>query len=292
MAALLPMSVAPRPPVVNPPRNRPGSAMTTLLPMRATCTAAARPLEVAPNTHTSASMNSARTAVGRARTRHAAKKAETGFIMGNRMGLLVAQGLDGIELGRLERRDDARQHADHRAEGEGHEHRVGRDLRSVVHRRNRDEQLDQPIGRSQAGHPPEQRNDRALDQNLDEDVRVRGANRLADADFTDALGDAGQHDVHDADAPTNRLMTAMMPPLSRALLIAVVMFSDQFSWVMKEKSSIPLCICIITFFDCCRATSSESMSATRTLITERRGSGALLVPTADLNFRYIVLSGI
>ncbi len=48
MAALLPMSVAPRPPVVSPPRCLPGSMSTTVLPIRAACTAAATPPDVPP----------------------------------------------------------------------------------------------------------------------------------------------------------------------------------------------------------------------------------------------------
>ena len=39
-----------------------------------------------------------------------------------------------------------------------------------------------------------------LDEELREDVAVAGADRLADADLTGALGDGHEHDVHDADA--------------------------------------------------------------------------------------------
>src|SRR2546429_5610252 len=46
MAALLPMSVAPRPPEVKPPRCRPNSTTTATLPIRLHCTAAATPPEV------------------------------------------------------------------------------------------------------------------------------------------------------------------------------------------------------------------------------------------------------
>ena len=59
MAALLPMSVAPRPPEVRPPRCLPGSIRTTLLPMRAVCTAAAMPPDVPPYTTTSYSRGAA-----------------------------------------------------------------------------------------------------------------------------------------------------------------------------------------------------------------------------------------
>ena len=68
MAALFPMSVAPSPPEVSPPTNRPGSAMTARLPMRLACTAAAMPPDVPPNTHTSVSMISAPSDSGRRRT--------------------------------------------------------------------------------------------------------------------------------------------------------------------------------------------------------------------------------
>ena len=52
---LLPMSVAPRPPVVRPPRYLVGLTMTAVLPIRAACTAAAMPPDVPPNMQRSAS---------------------------------------------------------------------------------------------------------------------------------------------------------------------------------------------------------------------------------------------
>jgi len=62
MAALLPMSVAPRPPVVSPPRYFVGLTSTADLPMRAVCTAAAMPPDVPPKMQRSASMTWALTA--------------------------------------------------------------------------------------------------------------------------------------------------------------------------------------------------------------------------------------
>ena len=49
--------------------------------------------------------------------------------------------------------------------------------------------------------------------------------------------------------------------------------SDQFSCVRKEKSSMPLCECIRTFFACWRASSMWSMSAILIESVESRGSG-------------------
>src|SRR5512144_420945 len=53
MAALLPMSVAPRPPELNPPTCAVGSTRTAVLPRRAACTTAATPAAVPPYTQTS-----------------------------------------------------------------------------------------------------------------------------------------------------------------------------------------------------------------------------------------------
>ncbi len=44
------------------------------------------------------------------------------------------------------------------------------------------------------------RQDDRLDQELHEDVALAGADRHADADLARPLGDADEHDVHDADA--------------------------------------------------------------------------------------------
>ena len=48
MAPLLPISVAPSPPEVNPPKCLPGSIKATLLPIFAACTAAITPPDVPP----------------------------------------------------------------------------------------------------------------------------------------------------------------------------------------------------------------------------------------------------
>ena len=52
----------------------------------------------------------------------------------------------------------------------------------------------------QPGQAAQHRDHQGFDQNLDEDVGRGGADGFADADFAHALGDARQHDVHDADA--------------------------------------------------------------------------------------------
>src|SRR5262249_25622140 len=79
-----------------------------------------------------------------------------------RMGLFVAQRLDGVELGGFEGGDDAGQNAHDGAEGEGDQHGVGGDLGRVVDGRNLDEQFDQAIRGGQPGQPTDERDDRAL----------------------------------------------------------------------------------------------------------------------------------
>src|SRR5260221_404010 len=60
------------------------------------------------------------------------------------------------------------------------------------------------ISASGAGDEAEQAtdepDDRTLDNDLHEDIAGLGADSAPHADFPDALGDAGEHDVHDADA--------------------------------------------------------------------------------------------
>ena len=51
-----------------------------------------------------------------------------------------------------------------------------------------------------AEDPAEDAEHRSLDEELAPDHPWRGAQRLAQTDLTDALGDRHQHDVHDADA--------------------------------------------------------------------------------------------
>ncbi len=89
----------------------------------------------------------------------------------------------------------AEEEADQDGGAEGEHDRVGRDHR--LDPRDREVAADDP------GHhprqPAEQRDEHGLDQELDEDVRAPGADRLADADLPGALGDRDEHDVHHAD---------------------------------------------------------------------------------------------
>ena len=48
--------------------------------------------------------------------------------------------------------------------------------------------------------PPSAAHHDGLDHKLRQDVAPARAQRLADADFVRALGDAGQHDIHNHDA--------------------------------------------------------------------------------------------
>ena len=60
--------------------------------------------------------------------------------------------------------------------------------------------LDEGVGGDDAQGGAKQGDDDALDEDLDENGQAGGANGFADADLADALVDAGQHDIHDADA--------------------------------------------------------------------------------------------
>ena len=82
-------------------------------------------------------------------------------------------------------------------EAEREEHGVGLDDGLDVLDRHDRAQHDAAGRAEHATDPGEQR---GLDEELREDVAVTGADRLADADLTGALGDGHQHDVHHADA--------------------------------------------------------------------------------------------
>src|SRR5262245_28758429 len=60
--------------------------------------------------------------------------------------------------------------------------------------------MHQTVGRRQARDRAEYRDAGAFDEDLKEDRRVRSAEGFARADLANALIDAGEHDVHDANA--------------------------------------------------------------------------------------------
>src|SRR5688572_4285676 len=111
----------------------------------------------------------------------------------------VPQGKNGVEARCPPSRPDAKDNAYHRGEQEGKAYRQHRDVGVPVHR------FAQHRGRAHAQDHADQAAQQAehdrLDQELEQNVDARGAERLPHADLAGSLGDRHQHDVHDADSP-------------------------------------------------------------------------------------------
>src|SRR5579859_1542253 len=118
---------------------------------------------------------------------------------GNDMGLLrslVAQGVDGPQRRRTVGRVEAEEHPD----GEGHTEGQADGVRRNHGLHPHDAEAAADEAHCDPDDAPDQREEDGFDQELDQDHTLGGADRLADADLTGALGDRHQHDVHHADA--------------------------------------------------------------------------------------------
>src|ERR1700722_12186274 len=106
-------------------------------------------------------------------------------------GSLKAQRLDRSQVGGARGRIGAEEQARGQCCAEGQKDRVGGDLRVYA----RDLELAADHANRDAGDTAEQRYEHRLRQELGEDVRTPGADSLADADPTRALGEAHANDV-------------------------------------------------------------------------------------------------
>src|ERR1035437_1272213 len=124
--------------------------------------------------------------------------------------LLVAQGLDGVEVGGADGGNHAADEADDGQNHGGDDHRSGRDDEANVGsfcvlgygavKRDAANQHGDQVGQSDAGHSADGGDGEGLGQKLREDVTLARAERLFDADFAGALLHGHQHDVHQPDA--------------------------------------------------------------------------------------------
>src|SRR5690606_24336797 len=138
---------------------------------------------------------------GREPRRMRATTRETVFPQGTKppaAALLVAQCLDRVESGRSPCRPDAEKETDSDAERGREPDRLRRyeDLPAGESRH-------EPRGtraEADAEQASEEAKRHGLDEELQKDAPPRRAERHADADLARALGDADEHDVHDADA--------------------------------------------------------------------------------------------
>jgi len=111
---------------------------------------------------------------------------------------LVAQRVDGIEAGRLQRGEEAKDNPYDGADAEGHDDGAGRDERGKLEKLG--EQRRQPVTRRDAQRTATHAQQDRLGQELSHYIAAARADGEADADLAGPLGDADQHDVHDANA--------------------------------------------------------------------------------------------
>src|SRR5205809_6173865 len=89
--------------------------------------------------------------------------------------------------------------------------------------------MHQSVGSCQTSQCSQHRDARAFNEDLKENRAVGGADGFACADFTDALVDAGQHDVHDADAADQKTESGDDPAADARIANALV---DVFDLVL------------------------------------------------------------
>jgi hypothetical protein len=110
----------------------------------------------------------------------------------------LAQGVDGVEAGGAPGGQKAEDDADGGAGGEGDAERAEGGAHGPLE--GADERHGAGEAERGAGGAAEQRQYDGLDEELQPDVALAGADGHADADLARALGDRDEHDVHDADA--------------------------------------------------------------------------------------------
>ena len=98
------------------------------------------------------------------------------------------------------------------------------------------------VGPADAEHDADDAADHAqghrLDQELKQDVAAAGADRHADADLARPLGDADEHDVHDADAADEQRDAGDATPADMVMILEVAVAMSAIScWVRTMKSS-------------------------------------------------------
>src|ERR1700732_856245 len=115
---------------------------------------------------------------------------------------LSSKGFDGIELRGSRCRIDTEEETDGGGDAQREDYRSHRgfyrDRGRGLH------QIDQAVSHQDADYPAGGREDRGFGHELQQDMFLAGAERAANADFTRAFGDAGQHDVHDDDSADNQ----------------------------------------------------------------------------------------
>jgi len=113
-------------------------------------------------------------------------------------GLLVAEGVDGVESGGAACGHEAEEDADGGGEGEGDDVDFGIEEEGCADDIGEDFAKD--VGEADAGDAADAGEGDGFDEELEEDFAGACADGEADADFAGALGDGDEHDVHDADA--------------------------------------------------------------------------------------------
>src|SRR6516162_806717 len=112
--------------------------------------------------------------------------------------ILGAQSFDWIELCSAHGGKDAEEKTNGGRQAQGKED--GDEGRFYGERKDRLDQENDGVGANQADDPAGGGQDGGLRQELQEDVLFSRPERATQTDFASALGDAGEHDVHDDDA--------------------------------------------------------------------------------------------
>src|SRR5882762_8619340 len=112
--------------------------------------------------------------------------------------LLVPQRYDRIQCGSTPRRPDAEEQPHDRAEDEGNQDGEDAYRRVPVRELGQGDRAER--AEENPDHASGQTQDERLDEELEQDIEARGAQRLAHADLARPLGDGDEHDVHDADS--------------------------------------------------------------------------------------------
>src|ERR1700687_1018888 len=118
------------------------------------------------------------------------------------MTSLIAQAIDGIEVGgayrrvRAENKSDAGRERDrYRDDGQPCERNDGADH---LCNGEMDHDLRKPDAKDQTDQPTDATQQQRFGEELQRDIAPCRADRLADADLARALADRDEHDVHDA----------------------------------------------------------------------------------------------
>src|SRR5262245_42493199 len=114
--------------------------------------------------------------------------------------LIIAERLNGMKARRFERREQTGRDSHADAASKSQNHRADSYHRRIIRGSKGSDHLHEAIRHNQSKQSADDGDDDALDQDLNKHVLMRRADGLANANLAHALGNAGKHDVHNADS--------------------------------------------------------------------------------------------